>query len=59
MKYQGKGGANTKTGLVFEGRTDLATFLNSQKNYLVENNQVFYEFNIQMQGKNETVFFKI
>lgn len=36
MKLAGKGGANTKTGLVFEGKTDLATFLRSQKGYDVE-----------------------
>ncbi len=36
MKEKGIGGANTKTGLVFEGKTDLATFLNKQKNYKVD-----------------------
>jgi hypothetical protein len=35
MKLFGVGGANTKTGLVFEGKTDLATFLNSQVGYEV------------------------
>jgi hypothetical protein len=33
MKLYGVGGANTKTGLVFEGKTDLATFLNAQIDY--------------------------
>lgn len=33
MKKNGIGGANTKTGLVFEGKTDLKTFLNKQKGY--------------------------
>jgi protocatechuate 3,4-dioxygenase, alpha subunit len=28
-------------------------------NKLQKNNQVFYEFNIRMQGENETIFFKI
>lgn len=28
MIKNGKGGGNTKTGLVFEGKIDLATFLN-------------------------------
>lgn len=42
MKYQGKGGANTKTGLVFEGRTDISTFLNSQKGYEVINGNVYF-----------------
>ncbi len=31
MIFGGKGGGNTKTGLVFEGTTDLSEFLNSQK----------------------------
>ena len=37
-----KGGGNTKTGLVFEGKTDLATFLNAQTGYRVTDNIVFY-----------------
>lgn len=43
MIFGGKGGGNTKTGLVFEGKTDLATFLNSQIGYEVKDNKVFYE----------------
>lgn len=43
MIFGGKGGGNTKTGLVFEGKTDLAEFLNSQNGYEVRNNEVFYE----------------
>jgi len=43
MKENGVGGANTKTGLVFEGKTDLATFLGQQKNYSVSaNDEVLY-----------------
>lgn len=43
MKLGGIGGGNTKTGLIFEGQTDLATFLNKQKNYFVnKENEVFY-----------------
>ena len=38
----GKGGGNTKTGLVFEGKTDLATFLNNQDGYRVTDDIVFY-----------------
>lgn len=33
MKENGIGGANTKTGLVFEGKTDLQTFLCNQNGY--------------------------
>ena len=35
MIKNGKGGGNTKTGLVFEGKTDLGTFLSQQKGYSV------------------------
>lgn len=33
MIKNGKGGGNTKTGLIFEGETDLGTFLSTQKGY--------------------------
>ncbi len=36
MIKNGKGGGNTKTGLIFEGKTDLGTFLSAQKNYEVK-----------------------
>lgn len=39
----GIGGGNTRTGLVFEGKVDLATFLNKQPGYKVEDNTVFYK----------------
>lgn len=42
MIFGGKGGGNTKTGLVFEGTTDLSEFLNSQKGYKVHDGAVFY-----------------
>ena len=35
MIKNGKGGGNTITGLYFEGKTDLATFLNEQNDYHV------------------------
>ena len=38
----GKGGANTLTGLIFEGKVDLKTFLNQQPGYKVEVSHVFY-----------------
>lgn len=43
MKKSGKGGANTKTGLVFEGKTDLSTFLAAQKGYKIEGEKVFFK----------------
>lgn len=42
MIKNGKGGGNTKTGLVFEGKTDLATFLSSQNGYSVIDGRVYY-----------------
>ena len=32
----GKGGVNTLTGLIFEGKVDLKTFLNQQPGYKIE-----------------------
>ena len=43
MIANGIGGANTKTGLVFEGKVDLVTFLSQQNGYVVDNaGEVFY-----------------
>ncbi len=42
MIKSGKGGGNTRTGLVFEGKTDLSTFLTQQPNYEVVDNDVLY-----------------
>lgn len=42
MKKRGVGGANTKTGLNFEGKVDLLTFLDKQENYSVKNSEIFY-----------------
>lgn len=42
MIKNGTGGGNTKTGLIFEGKTDLSTFLSQQKGYRVEGTEVFY-----------------
>lgn len=47
MKENGIGGANTKTGLIFEGKTDLQTFLSLQNGYSCKPNtlgwvDVFY-----------------
>lgn len=43
MKLGGKGGANTLTGLAFEGKTDLAKFLGTQTDYQVIDDKVFYK----------------
>ena len=42
MKKNGIGGANTKTGLRFEGKVDFLTFIKSQKSYSVKGNVIFY-----------------
>lgn len=39
----GIGGANTLTGLVYEGKVDLKTFLNQQLGYRVEGSHVLYQ----------------
>lgn len=43
MKVGGIGGANTKTGLVFEGKTDLSTFLSKQKGYKIIDGNVYFK----------------
>ncbi len=43
MKRGGVGGSSTKTGLLFEGTTDLGTFLQSQPGYNVKEGSVYYE----------------
>ena len=43
MKKGGIGGANTKTGLLFEGKTNLKTFFAQQNGYTVNNAEVLYD----------------
>lgn len=43
MKEGGTGGANTKTGLAFEGKVDFLTFIAKQKDYKVKGNAIFYK----------------
>lgn len=43
MIKSGKGGGNTRTGLVFEGKTDLSIFLRHQPHYEVIGCDVFYD----------------
>ena len=42
MILNGKGGGNTRTGLIFEGKTDLITFLSHQNGYKVIDNDIYY-----------------
>ena len=48
----GIGGVNTKTGLYFEGKVDFLTFIKRQKNYSVNEDDIFYN------GKKVGVTFK-
>src|SRR3989338_3048185 len=38
----GKGGGNTKTGLIFEKRVNILSLLKSKKGYRVDGNSIFY-----------------
>ena len=42
MKKGGTGGSNTLTGLIYEAKVDLGTFLNSQDGYRVDDTRVFF-----------------
>lgn len=56
MIANGIGGSNTKTGLIFEGKVDLATFLSRQNGYRIDSDrQVYYcdELVAQIFKKNE------
>src|SRR3989344_3969709 len=52
MKKDGFGGANTKTGLVFEGKVDFLTFIKKQKGYGADGNIILYK------GKEVGITFK-
>ncbi len=47
----GKGGANTKTGMVFEGKVELAKFFSQQKYYSVEKYEYKNSYNLYYKGK--------
>ena len=59
MIKNGKGGGNTKTGLVFEGKTDLATFLSMQKGYEVIKDKVYYKNELVARLFKKYDFYKI
>ena len=42
MKKRSGGGSNTRTGLLYETKVDLGTFLNRQDGYRVNNTEVFF-----------------
>ena len=43
MVKGGIGGGNTRTGLIYEGKVDLATFLSMQNGYSVNGTKVYYK----------------
>jgi len=59
MIKSGKGGGNTRTGLVFEGTTDIATFLNSKTGYKVEKDKVLFEDEIVARVFKKNSFYSI
>ena len=59
MIKNGKGGGNTKTGLVFEGKTDLSTFLSMQQGYRVTKNDVFYNNELVARIFKKHDFYKV
>ena len=62
MIKNGKGGGNTRTGLIFEGKTDLSNFLSQQPHYKVDGHNVLYDNNkvaeIYKKHKFYSVFLK-
>ena len=43
MVKGGTGGGNTITGLIYEGKVDLPTYLAQQKDYVVKGSEVYYK----------------
>jgi len=59
MKKGGIGGSNTKTGLTFEGDTDLSTFLARQKGYSVKGHDVYFQDEVVAQLFKKHSFYKV
>lgn len=59
MIKNGKGGGNTRTGLIFEGKTDLSTFLDKQPHYKVINHDVYYDNEKVAEIYKKHAFYKI
>ena len=59
MVEGGVGGSNTKTGLDFEGKVDLSTFLASKKGYSIDkDNKVYYNGEIVARTFKKHGFYK-
>jgi hypothetical protein len=59
MIKNGTGGGNTRTGLVFEGKVDLATFLCNQPHYEMNGNNVMYDNTLVARVYKKHAFYKI
>ena len=59
MIKNGKGGGNTRTGLVFEGKVDLATFLGQQPHYNLVGNDVLYDGNVVARVFKKNAFYSV
>lgn len=59
MIKNGKGGGNTRTGLVFEGKVDLATFLGQQPHYKLVGNDVLYDGNVVARVFKKNAFYSV
>lgn len=54
----GIGGGNTITGLIFEGKVDIADFLQSQKGYRVNESYVYYQEKLVARIFKKHAFYK-
>ena len=59
MVKNGKGGGNTKTGLIFEGKTDLSTFITKKKGYKVIDDRVYFKNELIARVFKKHAFYKV
>ena len=58
MKKGGFGGANTKTGLAFEGKMDLLAYLSEQPGYSTSGNEIYYKGEFVARTFKKSQFYK-
>jgi hypothetical protein len=59
MIINGKGGGNTRTGLTFEGKTDLSKFLSFQKGYNLIEDKVYFQNELVARVFKKNSFYSI
>lgn len=59
MIKNGKGGGNTRTGLIFEGKVDLSTFLSRQPHYSVNKDKVYFDHNLVARVFKKHAFYNV